>query len=309
MKCRAKQVRKEALTEAMAGLYGEKCLSATQSGAALLLLEKFPWFRRGDRLSEFFDGQAGICEGQLDANAYETLTVRDRRGTHRADKFDRFEEAADNAEFRLTRELDAYGIDAAELWDRAEAEMPEKVFLGDNAVHKDARVAWYAWVGRRAVRIWIASAALSILGFELPSGRRRFSIRAVREDFALPLADFVSGWLGRFIAGRDRDIEREKAERKRKLFEEYAVDLTPVSRSEGKRDEVLRSSAEEIRKAEKAAGVRRKSGAERKRGQDRLFVRTMTGENIEVPRPGEKVDGFRYSSFLSAKGGNHDKKK
>lgn len=236
MKCRAKQVRKDEQTGVVTRLYGVKTLEAIQSMAALLVLDVYPWFRRAgtknaeesDRMKQFFDGQARYCTEELNDNAAGTIYVTDRRGRHEADALDRFEEIASDADFRLTRKLKAAGIDADALWDRAEATLPEKIFLGESAMHRDARVAWYAWLGRRAVRMWIAAACLSLLDFSFASGRRRFSVRSVERDFAGPLADFTAAWLEKFIAGQDRLTDREHASRLRLLREAYNIELKPV---------------------------------------------------------------------------------
>ena len=179
-------------------------------------------------MKQFFDGQARFCTTELNDNAARTVYITDRRGRREADEYDRFEEIASDADFRLTRKLSAAGIDADALWDRAEATLPEKIFLGESAVHRDARVAWYAWLGRRAVRMWIAAACLSLLDFTFASGRRRFSAASVERDFAGPLADFTAAWLEQFIAGRDRLTDREQAARLRLLREAYNIELKPV---------------------------------------------------------------------------------
>lgn len=236
MKCRAKQARTDAQTGVVTRLYGVKTLEAIQSKAALLVLDVYPWFRRSgvknaeesDRMKQFFDGQARYCTEELNDNAARTVYITDRRGRREADEYDRFEEIASDADFRLTRKLSAAGIDADALWDRAEATLPEKIFLGESAVHRDARVAWYAWLGRRAVRMWIAAACLSLLDFTFASGRRRFSAASVERDFAGPLADFTAAWLEKFIAGRDRLTDREHAARLRLLREAYNIELKPV---------------------------------------------------------------------------------
>ena len=237
MKCRAKTVRKDQQTLTVTRLYGVKTLEAIQSEAALLLLDAYPWFRRAgitaegqsDRMKQFFDGQARYCSTELNDNAADKIRVKSRaRGWHEADEDERFEEIASDADFRLTRRLSDAGIDADALWDRAEAYLPEREFYGDQAIHRDARVTWYAWLGRRAVRMWIAAACLSLLDFKLPSGRRRFSIASVEWDFAVPLADFAAGWLCRFFAGRDRTDQEEQEARLRRLREEYNIDLKPV---------------------------------------------------------------------------------
>lgn len=85
--------------------------------------------------------------------------------------------------------------------------------------------------------MWIASGTLALLDMRYPSGRRRFPISKVERDFTLPLADFMSGWVARFIGGQDRDRVAEQHGRLRRLREEYGVDLSsPVAN--------FRSSAE-----------------------------------------------------------------
>lgn len=244
MKCRAETVRRDKQTETVTRTYGIKALEAIQSEAALLILDKYPWFRRpgnvgrragitdegqSDRLKQFFDGQARTCSVELNDNAADTIYVKNRRlGRHEADRDERFEEITDDADFRLSRRLTDAGIDADALWDRAEGYLRHSVKLGSDALHWDARVAWYGWLGRRAVRIWIAAACLSLLDFAYPGGRRRFSVVSVERDFAVPLCDFASGWITQFIAGEDRLLKLAAGERARILRDTYNVDLRPV---------------------------------------------------------------------------------
>ena len=132
------------------------------------------------------------------------------------------------------------GIDAEAVYREAEARLPEGVRLGAQAVARDARVAWYAWLGRRAVRIWIAAACLSLLDFRFGCGRRRFAIASVERDFAIPLAAFASEWLERFFGGTDHSMADEQAARMRILRERYNVDLRPVDPDRDNAAEVLR---------------------------------------------------------------------
>lgn len=231
MKCRAVDELRNQRTETMTRLYGMKALEAMQSEAALLLLDNFPWFRKAG-LKSFFDGQASNCSREINDNAADRIFVKDRRGRHEADEIMRFEEVVNDAEFMLSRKMDFGGIFPDPVWERAEARIPDKVFLGEDKIHADARIAWYAYLGRRAVRVWIASGTLALLGMTYPSGRRRFPISKVERDFTFPLADFMSGWIERFIGGQDRDRTAEQNGRLRRLREEYDVDLTPVSEQE-----------------------------------------------------------------------------
>ena len=231
MKCRAVDELRNQKTETMTRLYGMKALEAMQSEAALLLLDNFPWFRKAG-LKSFFDGQASNCSREINDNAADRIFVKDRRGRHEADEIMRFEEVVNDAEFMLSRKMDFGGIFPDPVWERAEARIPDKVFLGEDKIHADARIAWYAYLGRRAVRVWIASGTLALLGMTYPSGRRRFPISKVERDFTFPLADFMSGWIERFIGGQDRDRTAEQNGRLRRLREEYDVDLTPVSEQE-----------------------------------------------------------------------------
>ena len=231
MKCRAADELRNQRTETMTRLYGVKALEAMQSEAALLLLDNFPWFRKAG-LKSFFDGQASNCSREINDNAADRIFVKDRRGRHEADEIMRFEEVVNDAEFMLSRKMDFGGIFPDPVWERAEARIPDKVFLGEDKIHADARIAWYAYLGRRAVRVWIASGTLALLGMTYPSGRRRFPISKVERDFTFPLADFMSGWIERFIGGQDRDRTAEQNGRLRRLREEYDVDLTPVSEQE-----------------------------------------------------------------------------
>lgn len=231
MKCRAGELLREEKTEKMTKLYGCKALEAMQSEAALLLLDGFPWFRRAG-LKSFFDGQAGNCSRELNENAADRIYVKDRRGRHEADEIMRFEEVVNDAEFMLARKMNFGGIEPEPVWERAEARIPDKLFLGTDRIHAEARMAWYAYLGRRAVRVWIASGTLALLDMKYPSGRRRFPISKIERDFTLPLADFMSGWIERFISGQDKDRTAEQHGRLRRLREEYDVDLTPVSEQE-----------------------------------------------------------------------------
>ena len=236
MKCRAAEVYESERTEQVTKLYGTKALEAMQSEAALLLLDNFPWFRRAG-LKIYFDAQAGNCSKELNDNAADRIFIKDRRGRHEADELMRFEEIVNDAEHMLSRKMNFGGIEPEPVWERAEAKVPDKVFLGTDRIHADARIAWYAYLGRRAVRVWIASGTLALLDMKYPSGRRRFPIVKVERDFTFPLADFMSGWIERFIGGQDRDRTAEQHGRLRRLRDEYGVDLTPVSEQEREEDE------------------------------------------------------------------------
>ncbi len=249
MKCRAGEVFREEKTERITKLYGVKALEAMQSEAALLLLDNFPWFRKAG-LKSFFDGQAANCTREINDNAADRIFVKDRQGRHEADEIMRFEEVVNDAEFMLSRKMDFGGIYPDPVWERAEARVPDKVFLGEDKIHADARIAWYAYLGRRAVRVWIASGTLALLGMTYPSGRRRFPISKVERDFTFPLADFMSGWIERFIGGQDRDRTAEQNGRLRRLREEYDVDLTPVSEQE--REELAEGQIETVARAFRA---------------------------------------------------------
>ncbi|MBQ3956381.1 MAG: hypothetical protein II680_10860 [Clostridia bacterium] len=239
MKCRAVETLQNERTEQVTKMYGTKALEAMQSEAALLLLDNFPWFRRAG-LKTYFDGQAGNCSRELTDNAADRIFIKDRRGRHEADEIMRFEEVVNDAEYMLARKMDFGGIEPEPVWERAEARVPDKLFLGTDRIHADARIAGYAYLGRRAVRVWIASGTLALLDMRYPSGRRRFPIVKVERDFTLPLADFMAGWLERFIGGQDRDRTAEQHGRLRRLRDEYDVDLTPVSEQEREEDETGR---------------------------------------------------------------------
>lgn len=249
MKCRAAIVLQDERTEQVTKMYGVKALEAMQSEAALLLLDGFPWFRRAG-LKSFFDGQARNCSREINDNAADRIFVKDRRGRHEADEIMRFEEIVDDAEFMLARKMNFGGIEPEPVWERAEARIPDKLFLGTDKIHADARMAWYAYLGRRAVRVWIASGTLALLDMKYPSGRRRFPISKVERDFTLPLADFMSGWIERFIGGKDRTTTAEQLGRLRSLRDEYGVDLTPVSEQE--REELAEGQIETVARAFRA---------------------------------------------------------
>ena len=245
MKCRAVEVLQDERTEQVTKMYGTKALEAMQSEAALLLLDGFPWFRRAG-LKTFFDGQAANCSKELNDNAPDRIYIKDRRGRHEADELMRFETVVNDAEYMLGRRMNFGGIDPEPVWERAEARVPDKIFLGTDRIHADARIAWYAYLGRRAVRVWIASGTLTLLDMRYPSGRRRFPISKVERDFTFPLADFMSGWIERFIGGQDRDRTAEQHGRLRRLREEYGVDLAPVSDQE--REELADGQTETVAK-------------------------------------------------------------
>lgn len=236
MKCKGLEELQNQRTEQVTKLYGTKALEAMQSEAALLLLDNFPWFRRAG-LKTYFDAQAGNCSRELNDNAADRIFIKDRRGRHEADELMRFETVVNDAEYMLSRKMDFGGIEPEPVWERAEAKVPDKLFLGTDRIHADARIAWYAYLGRRAVRVWIASGTLALLDMKYPSGRRRFPISKVERDFTLPLADFMAGWIERFIGGQDWDRVAEQHGRLRRLREEYGVDLTPVSEQEREEDE------------------------------------------------------------------------
>ena len=236
MKCKGLEELQNQRTEQVTKMYGSKALEAMQSEAALLLLDNFPWFRRAG-LKSYFDAQAGNCSRELNDNAADRIFIKDRRGRHEADELMRFETVVNDAEYMLSRKMDFGGIEPEPVWERAEARIPDKLFLGTDRIHADARIAWYAYLGRRAVRVWIASGTLALLDMKYPSGRRRFPISKIERDFTLPLADFMSGWVERFIGGQDRDRVAEQHGRLRRLRDEYGVDLTPVSEQEREEDE------------------------------------------------------------------------
>lgn len=245
MKCRAVEVLQDERTERVTQMYGTKALEAMQSEAALLLLDGFPWFRRAG-LKTFFDGQAGNCSKELNDNAADRIYIKDRRGRHEADELMRFETVVNDAEYMLGRRMNFGGIETEPVWERAEAKVPDKLFLGTDRIHAEARMAWYAYLGRRAVRVWIASGTLTLLDMRYPSGRRRFPISKIERDFSFPLADFMSGWIERFIGGQDRDRTAEQHGRMRRLREEYGVDLAPVSDQE--REELADGQTETVAK-------------------------------------------------------------
>ena len=245
MKCRAVEALQDERTEQVTKMYGCKALEAMQSEAALLLLDGFPWFRRAG-LKSFFDAQAGNCSRELNDNAADRIFIKDRRGRHEADELMRFETVVNDAEYMLSRRMNFGGIEPEPVWERAEAKVPDKLFLGTDRIHADARIAWYAYLGRRAVRVWIASGTLALLDMRYPSGRRRFPIVKVERDFTFPLADFMSGWIERFIGGQDRDRVAEQHGRLRRLRDEYGVDLTPVSEQE--REELAEGQIETVAK-------------------------------------------------------------
>ena len=179
MKCRADAQVRESALNAFTRVYGVRCLEAIQAKSALLLLDTWAWFRHGkadeaDRLRQFFAGQEGAITGMLAGSENDRVWITDRRGRREADRYEKFEETVNDAEFRLTRALGWEGIDAAQIYDLAEASLPKKVFLPTDALHLDMRINWYGWLGRRAVRTWLAAAGLSLLSMRYPSGRRRF---------------------------------------------------------------------------------------------------------------------------------------
>jgi len=254
MKCRADAQVRESALNAFTRVYGVRCLEAIQAKSALLLLDTWAWFRHGkadeaDRLRMFFAGQEGAITGMLAGSENDRVWITDRRrGRREADKYEKFEETVNDAEFRLTRALGWEGIDAAQIYDLAEASLPKKVFLPTDALHLDMRINWYGWLGRRAVRTWLAAAGISMLSMRYPSGRRRFPIAAVEKRFLWPLAIFAAEWLEEFFAGHDREQERDQKMRIRRLDDVYHVEIAPVSEQD-KRMELGESGSQIVRKA------------------------------------------------------------
>jgi len=274
MKCRAIENLRDERTEQVTKHYGYRALEAIQSEAALLLLDHFPWFRRAG-LKAYFDGQAQACSRELNDKAADRIYVKDRKGRHEADELMRFEEIVNDAEYALTRRMEFGGIEPGPVWERAEARVPDKIFLGDDRLHADARTAWYAYLGRRAVRVWIAAGTLTLLDMRYPSGRRRFPISKIERDYTLPLADFASGWVERFIGGQDRARTAEQDGRLRRLREEYGVDLTPASEQE--RDEDGAGTVARPFRAEEQPAVREAPEAFRRILEETQAARIIRG--------------------------------
>lgn len=256
MKCRAKETVKEERLQEATRTYGTLCLEAIQSRAALILLERWRWFRSlhaagEDRLKTYFDGQAAAMDREMNGNAAQNIWVDGKQGRHRADAAERFEVVTDDAAYRLTRDLAYGGINAGRVLGMADACAPDRDPPGQDGIRMQARVAWYAWLGRRAIRTWIASAGLSLLDLRYPSGHRRIPIRAVEEEFLVPLAEFARDWCERFMDVQDRSLTAEQEARTRILQERYNIRLMPV---EGgmpgeKKPEKKEEAAREIRRA------------------------------------------------------------
>ena len=265
------------------------------SSAAALLMQGAGWECVGCTM-KLFDGEADYCEKELNENAATGIWLHGRRGRHRADEYERFEVVTDDAEYMLSRKLGFAGMCADDLWRRAEAsievcdvertgDLPEwkiageqKVFLGRERDIADAKIAWYAYLGRRAIRIWIAAGTLALLDMVYPSGRRRFAISKIERDFTEPLCDFASGWIERFVLRGDRAAKREQAERLRRLRDEYGVELTPVSEqrkiravSDGSDKGILREDAGESEKVSDTG----KEAQEPKKDVPEVFQRIM----------------------------------
>lgn len=232
MKCRAEETVREQRLSKVTRLYGTLCLEAIQAKAAMLLVEKYPWFRmkrktrgEGDRMKLFFDAQAAAVERELNENAADNVWVTDRRGRHRADNAERFEVVTDDAEYRLTRLLAYGGINAGRVLALAEAYAPDRDPKGQEGLHMEARIAWYAWLGKRAAKTWIAAAGLALLDMRFPSGGRRFPIRSVEEDFIIPLAEFTRDWMERFMDVQDKALTAEQRFRTEHLQNGYSIEL------------------------------------------------------------------------------------
>lgn len=233
MKCRAKKAVQDDRLLRVTRTYGTMCLEAIQSKAALILLERWRWFRSlhasgEDRIKAYFDGQAAAMERELNENAADHIWVDGKQGRHQADAAERFEVVTDDAAYKLTRDLAYGGINAGRVLGLAEACAQDREPPGQDGVHQTARVAWYAWLGKRAIRTWIASAGLSLLSLRYPSGHRRVSIRSVEEEFLVPLAEFSRDWAERFMDVQDRALIAEHEARLKTLRDKYNVELMPV---------------------------------------------------------------------------------
>ena len=62
MKCQAKTIKQDMGFARVLRVYGVQSLEAIEAEAAELLLGAYPWFRREDRLSSFYDAQAETLE-------------------------------------------------------------------------------------------------------------------------------------------------------------------------------------------------------------------------------------------------------
>lgn len=271
MKCAAESTIREQRLSKVTRLYGTLCLEAIQAECAVLLVSQYPWFRmrraRGeDRMKIFFDAQAAAVEREMNENAAENIWVDGKRGRHRADAAERFEVVTDDAAYRLTRLL-VYGGISAPVLSMAEAEAPDRDPPGQEGLHMEARVAWYAWLGRRAVRTWIAAAGLALLDMRYPSGGRRFSIKSVEEDFLIPLAKFTRDWLERFMDVQDHALAGEQRRRLEHLRNGYNIDLVSANTYD------LWESGQTEKPAERTANPVRRAPAE----YERIFAEVGQG--------------------------------
>lgn len=219
MKCQAKTIKQDMGIARVMRVYGVQSLEAIEAEAAELLLGAYPWFRREDRLSSFYDAQAETLEYYLNRNVADHVYVNSRRGRREATPAEAFEDTINGTIWELTRRLKEAGFDADGIFDRAVGYTPRNPPLGETArIQREARIAWYAYNGRDAVRTWIGSSALALRDMTYPGGKPRFTIPSLQEKLLYPLADFIAKWLTEWFNGSDAVDRRLAAEHRTQLL-------------------------------------------------------------------------------------------
>lgn len=127
MKCQAKAIRQDMGIAKVMRVYGVQSPEAIETETAELLLGAYPWFRRGDRLSVFYDAQAETVEYYLNRNVAGHVYVNSRRGT----SAEAFEDTINGTIWELTRRLKEAGFDADGIFDRAVGYTPRNPPLGE----------------------------------------------------------------------------------------------------------------------------------------------------------------------------------
>ena len=246
MKCKALEIKADAGIAKVMRVYGVQSLEAIEAEAAELLLDSCPWFRKADRLSEFYEAQAQTLEYYLNRNAADHIYVDSRRGRREATVAEAFEDAINGTIWELTRDMNAEGFDAEKIFDRAVGYYPEHMPLGETArIQSDARLSWYAYNGRDAVRTWIGSSALALREMRYPGGQRRFSVPWLTDKLLLPLAQFISDWMTDWFSGTDavdRRLRDRHNEQLRRIERKYGYEVMAL-------DERDRDGRETIQRA------------------------------------------------------------
>ncbi|MBP5410902.1 MAG: hypothetical protein J6Y26_03220 [Lachnospiraceae bacterium] len=249
MKCRALEIKADMGIAKVMRVYGVQSLEAIEAESAELLLGAFPWFRRSDRLSEFYQAQADTLGYYMERNAADHVYVNGRNGRREATAAEAFEDTINGTIWNLTRDLKDAGFDAEAIFDKAVAYMPEHSPIGDTAkIQSEARISWYAYNGRDAVKTWIGSSALALREMTYPSGQRRFSVPALTNKLLLPLAEFISGWLTDWFSGTDaadRRLRKQHREQLRRIEATYGFQVMALDERETDGYETIRKAPPE----------------------------------------------------------------